>query len=117
MGAPGDYAGLLALPPKISVAWLGLTERGMRFVHLFARDSSSLPDKLRRFRRGIAPDGVVWVSWPKKASGVPTDITEDRIRKIALPMGFVDIKVCAVDETWPGLKLMIRRTERSSLAD
>jgi hypothetical protein len=55
---------------------------------------------------------VVWVSWPKKVARVPTDITEDRIREIALPMGFVDIKVCAVDEPWSGLKLMIRRTER-----
>jgi hypothetical protein len=55
---------------------------------------------------------VVWVSWPKKASKVPTDITEDTIREVALPMGFVDVKVCAVDETWSGLKLMIRRSER-----
>ena len=60
----------------------------------------------------IAPDGVVWVSWPKRASGVATDNTEDTIRQLALPLGFVDIKVCAVDDTWSGLKLMIRKSER-----
>jgi len=84
----------------------------MKFVHTFAREAAALRQKLVSLRRAIAPDGVVWVSWPKKASGVPTDITEDTIRKLALPLGFVDIKVCAVDETWSGLKLMIRRTER-----
>ena len=84
----------------------------MKFVHVFAREAASLQKQLGILRRTIAPDGVVWVSWPKKASKVPTDITEDRIRAVALPMGFVDIKVCAVDETWSGLKLMIRRTER-----
>jgi hypothetical protein len=55
---------------------------------------------------------VVWISWPKKASGVPTDITEDTIRAVGQPLGFVDIKVCAVDDTWSGLKLMIRKSER-----
>jgi len=84
----------------------------MRFVHVFTSESAALQKHLGSLRREIAPDGVVWVSWPKKASGVPTDITEDTIRKLALPLGFVDIKVCAVDETWSGLKLMIRKTER-----
>ncbi len=53
---------------------------------------------------------MIWVSWPKKSSGVKSDITEDVIRAVALPMGLVDVKVCAVDEVWSGLKLMIRRT-------
>jgi hypothetical protein len=57
----------------------------------------------------LDPVGMVWVSWPKKASKVPTDITEDTIRSVALPMGLVDVKVCAVDDTWSGLKLMIRK--------
>jgi hypothetical protein len=56
--------------------------------------------------------GMVWVSWPKKSAKVPTDITEDTIREVALPLGFVDVKVCAVDEKWSGLKLMIRRENR-----
>jgi len=55
---------------------------------------------------------VIWVSWPKKASKLPTDITEDTIREICLPMGLVDVKVCAIDETWSGLKLMIRKERR-----
>jgi hypothetical protein len=59
-------------------------------------------------------DGAIWVSWPKKSSKVPTDITEDTIRELALPLGLVDIKVCAVDETWSGLKLVIRKEHRRS---
>ena len=68
--------------------------------------------KLTALRHQIAPDGQVWVSWPKKAAKVPTDITEDTIREVALPMGFVDTKVCAVDEVWSGLKLVIRKELR-----
>jgi|SRR5580658_6205603 hypothetical protein len=112
VGAPAGYKGLLGLPSQVEVAWLRRRGKAMGFVHLFAVKALSLRDELGRLRREIAPAGVVWVSWPKKASRVPTDITEDRIREIALPMGFVDVKVCAVDETWSGLKLMIRRTER-----
>ena len=62
---------------------------------------------------GIRPDGMIWVSWPKQSSGVATDITGDRIRDLARPMGLVDVKVCAVDETWSGLKLVIRKELRS----
>jgi len=65
-------------------------------------------------RAKVADSGVVWVSWPKKSSGVPSDVTEDTIRKVGLPLGFVDVKVCAVDEIWSGLKLMIRRENRKS---
>jgi len=65
-------------------------------------------------RDKISDNGAIWVSWPKKSSGISTDVTEDVIREIALPLGFVDIKVCAVDETWSGLKLMIRRENRKS---
>lgn len=81
-------------------------------VHLFTRSASELGSKLQRYRKVIRPNAVVWVSWPKKASKVPTDITEDVIRAIALPMGFVDVKVCAVDDVWSGLKLVIRRELR-----
>ena len=112
IGAPADYRKILVLPADKEVAWLKGPEKGMGFVHLFALRLATLTAELRRLRRTIAPNGVVWVSWPKKASRVPTDITEDAIRDVALPMDFVDVKVCAVDETWSGLKLMIRRTER-----
>ncbi len=70
--------------------------------------------KMSILRDKISDNGAIWVSWPKKSSGISTDVTEDVIREIALPLGFVDIKVCAVDETWSGLKLMIRRENRKS---
>jgi hypothetical protein len=112
LGAPADYRKILVLPAGMEVGWLKDSKKGMGFVHLFAVKSAFLRAGLRRLRRQIAPNGVVWVSWPKKASKVPTDITEDTIRDVALPMGFVDVKVCVVDETWSGLKLMIRKAER-----
>jgi hypothetical protein len=112
LGAPAGYRSLLVLPAAVKVAWLREPEKGMGFVHLFALKAAVLRSSLRRLRRQVAPNSIVWVSWPKKASNVPTDITEDTIRDVALPMGFVDVKVCAVDETWSGLKLMIRRTKR-----
>ncbi len=65
-------------------------------------------------REKISDNGTIWVSWPKKSANIPTDITEDVVREVALPFGLVDIKVCAVDETWSGLKLMIRRENRKS---
>ena len=111
-GAPGGYLSLLALPADVGVTWLPRPRRGMRFVHLFASGASGLRAKLGAHRRRLAPDGVIWVSWPKRSSGVRTAVTEDVIRGLALPIGLVDIKVCAVDEVWSGLKLMIRRDKR-----
>jgi hypothetical protein len=81
-------------------------------VHLFTKRRSELAKQLGRLRSKLTDAGTLWVSWPKKSAGVPTDITEDVIRAVALPLGFVDIKVCAVDETWSGLKLVIRRSNR-----
>jgi hypothetical protein len=86
--------------------------KGQAAAHVFATQAKALEAELKKLRTLIAPDGMVWVSWPKKAAKVETDITEDTIRALALPMGFVDVKVCAVDETWSGLKLMIRKSER-----
>ena len=111
-GAPAGYASLLALPRGTRVEWLALAAPGMRFVHVFATRAPALGATLRTLRRTIASDGVIWVSWPKRSSGVATDITEDRIRDLALPAGLADIKVCAVDGVWSGLKLMVRREER-----
>jgi hypothetical protein len=111
-GGPKGYVALLGLPAEVGVSWLGRTRKPMAFVHVFATASSVLRAKLRGYRATLAPDGTLWVSWPKRASGVATDITEDVIRELALPMGLVDVKVCAVDETWSGLKLMIRKSLR-----
>jgi hypothetical protein len=81
-------------------------------VHFFTTRRSELERKLPMLREKVADTGTVWVSWPKKSAGVPSDVTEDVIRAVALPLGFVDVKVCAVDETWSGLKLMVRRADR-----
>lgn len=111
-GAPQTYATTLALPREISVRWVKRPQNGITFVHLFGESKAKLEQKLTSLRKTIAQDGVIWVSWPKKSSAVPTDITENVVRDIALPLGLVDIKVCAVDETWSGLKLVIRRELR-----
>lgn len=87
---------------------------GVDAAHLFTAERAELERLLGFLRKAILPNGFVWVSWPKKASRVPTDITEDTIRAIALPMGWVDVKVCAVDAIWSGLKLMIRKELRDA---
>lgn len=110
--APRNYSALLQLPADVSVTWVPKFKAGLPFVHLFVTEFTALTTRLGQYRSKIAPDGAVWVSWPKKSSGVPTDITEDRIRDAALPLGYVDIKVCAVDDTWSGLKLVIRKELR-----
>ena len=81
-------------------------------VHLFATEAAGLAGKLKTFRAVIAPDGMIWVSWPKKASGVATDLSDVAVRDIALPLGLVDVKVCAVDEVWSGLKFVIPVVQR-----
>jgi len=81
-------------------------------AHVFATKISALGKHLKRLRDSLQPAGFIWVSWPKRASGVPTDITENLIRDIALPLKLVDIKVCAVTEVWSGLKLVIPVKER-----
>ncbi|UPK37026.1 DUF3052 domain-containing protein [Bradyrhizobium sp. 186] len=81
-------------------------------VHLFATEAKGLAAKLRGYRKAIAPDGMIWASWPKKASGVATDVTETVVRETALANGLVDIKVCAVDDVWSGLKLVIPVKDR-----
>ncbi|MGX7925999.1 DUF3052 family protein [Tsuneonella sp. HG094] len=85
---------------------------GVDAAHIFVTERADMEAKLAELRSQIAPDGQVWVSWPKRAANVPTDITEDTIREVALPLGFVDTKVCAIDETWSGLKLVIRKELR-----
>ena len=104
-GAPNDY------PSRDAKVARSLSDK-VDSIHIFTKSAAELQAKLTKLRDRIRPDAIVWVSWPKKSSKVPTDITEDTIREIALPMGFVDIKVCAVDEVWSGLKLVIRRELR-----
>jgi hypothetical protein len=81
-------------------------------VHLFAAEAKGLGAKLRGYRKAIGPDGMIWVSWPKKSSGVATDLSDIAVRDIALAAGLVDIKVCAVNEVWSGLKFVIPVKDR-----
>jgi hypothetical protein len=110
---PDNYRKLLGeIPSGVNFATRPVGKT--KFVHLFVKARRALQQQLQSLRGKIAEDAAVWVSWPKKSANIPTDITEDVIRAVALPLGFVDIKVCAVDETWSGLKLMIRRENRKS---
>jgi hypothetical protein len=95
-----------------SLEMLPAPESPLDEAHVFVTERGDLEAKLRLLMPLLAPAGFIWVSWPKKASGVPTDITEDVIRDVCLPMGLVDVKVCAIDETWSGLKLTKRRALR-----
>lgn len=109
--APGGYEQLVApLPPGVvfGARVTGSTD----LVHIFAVERSVLKTELVFLRKTIRPDCAIWVSWPKKVAKVPTDITEDTIREICLPLGFVDIKVCAVSDVWSGLKLVVRKELR-----
>lgn len=107
--APGDYAALTGFDTA-SLAWPADSE--LDFVHAFVDSRTTLASALDAWLPRLAPRGMLWVSWPKKASGVPTDLTEDGVRELALPLGVVDVKVCAVDATWSGLKLMRRKSSR-----
>ncbi|HYT00586.1 MAG TPA: DUF3052 family protein [Thermoplasmata archaeon] len=111
IGAPAGYRKTLGpLPPDVRNP--GPNTTNLDFVQLFVRDRRALVDQLRDLRKHIKPTGMIWVSWPKQASGVPSDLTEDVIRTVAIETGLVDVKVAAIDETWSGLKLVIRVKDR-----
>ena len=107
--APGDYAALTGF----DVALAQSTTRGaFDFGHAFVRTRRELDAVLGKLDPLLDPAGQLWISWPKKASKVPTDVTEDVVRDAALPLGLVDVKVCAVDAVWSGLKLVRRKALR-----
>jgi hypothetical protein len=109
--APEEFRGLLgALPDRVEVR---KTTRGRRDVIVgFATDRASLARRISPLAKSIFPAGALWLAWPKRSSGVETDISEDVVRELALPLGLVDNKVCAIDETWSGLRLVWRRELR-----
>jgi hypothetical protein len=111
--APKEYRAWVGEVPK-GVTIVSKSAQPLRAVHVFATKRAVLERHLIELRKRLEQNGFVWVSWPKKASKVETDITEDTIREIALPLGFVDIKVCAVSDVWSGLKLVIRKSERAA---
>ncbi len=111
LNAPRGYRATLGkLPAGVTVA---VNPRGqLPFIQFFAVSRSVLESRFPALLRALDPAGALWVSWPKKASGVPTDLTEDVVREIALPTGLVDVKVAAVDDVWSGLKLVRRLKTR-----
>ena len=115
VNAPQDYSELLKpLPENVSIEH-AVGEAGgeqIDLVHLFTNSRDALFRGLVDARQAIKQDGMIWVSWYKKAAKLPTEITEDTVRDAALPLGLVDVKVCAVDHKWSGLKLVIRRENR-----
>jgi hypothetical protein len=113
INGPENYRKLLGKLPEGACLSERLTT-DPNFVHFFTKRRSELRKQLPRLRAKLSDTGTLWVSWPKKTAGVPTDVTEDVIRDVALPLGLVDTKVCAVDEIWSALKLMIRRENRRS---
>ena len=100
----GEYA--------LSLHFVGEPCEGLDAAHIFVSTAETLANRLETLRDVLAPDGQVWVSWPKQASGVETEIGEHEVRAAGLALGFVDTKKCAVDETWSGLKLVIRKELR-----
>jgi hypothetical protein len=109
--APAQYRALLA-PLPARVRFVRMANMSTNLVHLFATERSALARLLPTLRKKLPPEAAIWVSWPKKSSKLPSDITEDTIREVALPLGFVDIKVCAVTDVWSGLKLVVRKELR-----
>ena len=111
-------------PPRDYRKWLAPLPSNVRFenqvsattdiVHIFSDRRTALDRELVRMRAAIRETATIWVSWPKRTSKVPTDITEDTVRALALPIGLVDVKVCAISEVWSGLKLVIRKELRRS---
>jgi hypothetical protein len=115
-GAPATYADIVGQLPA-DVTMLIRPSAGLDMVHVFARQAAGLEKMVRLYRDAIAPDGMIWVSWPKKSAGQVTDLTDQVVRNIALPLGLVDIKVCAIDDMWSALKFVIPKGLRTQAGD
>jgi hypothetical protein len=109
---PPGYHDLLADPPE-GLTWTDGAVGGLDFVHLFVREGDGVRERMAALRERIVPDGMIWVSWPKNRPGVPSAIDGNRVRAEGLAAGLVDVKVCAVDDTWSGLKFVIRKADRA----
>lgn len=112
-GAPAGYAALVAPLPE-GVRLVKRVGADTDLMHLFATRRAGLARALAACLAAMRADAVIWVSWPKKSSALASELTEDAVRELALPLALVDIKVCAVDATWSGLKLVIRKSERAA---
>lgn len=114
VNAPDNYARLLA-PLSDNVRFVRRVTCRTDLVHVFTTERRELKRMLQGLRDAIAPATAIWVSWPKKSANIPSDVNGDAIREVALPLGLVDIKVCAVDDVWSGLKLVIRKELRCEI--
>jgi hypothetical protein len=111
IGAPEDYFRLVnPLPPEVQVSEINRGKKDL--THLFTKSRSVLDKTFPMLCGQMKEDGMIWISWPKRSSGVGTDLDENIIREIGLANGLVDVKVCAIDETWSGLKFVKRLTDR-----
>jgi hypothetical protein len=110
-GAPDDFAALLDPLPE-GVTWKRRVQAPVDVVVAFFRRRRDVTARWPALTAAAGPNGAVWVAWPKKSSGVATDLTEDGFRELLLPTGWVDTKVCAIDETWSGLKFVLRKELR-----
>jgi hypothetical protein len=113
-GAPKGYVRFLG-PLPADVVFAKRVSPTVTVAHVFTTQRQELTRYLHSFRRALDPEALIWVSWPKKSSKVVTNVTEDTIRQIALPLGLVDVKVCAVTDVWSGLKLVVRKELRMKM--
>jgi hypothetical protein len=111
VNSPKNYINILEKRPK-DVSILLEPKQTSRFIHVFAFRKRELETSLPRLARKLAPDGSLWVSWPKRSSGVETELNENVVRDVGLKNGLVDVKVVAIDETWSGLKFVYRLRDR-----
>ena len=110
-GAPPSYANELDLPPNVSIN--PRPGKPLDFAQLFVKSEKELEIKFSQYANRLNTSGMLWVSWPKKSSGVSTDLSENIVREIGLAAGLVDVKICAVDEVWSGLKFVFRFEDRA----
>jgi len=111
VGAPASYAKVLGrLPGGVTV--MRMPKPPLDVIHFFTTKRANLEERFGRLAAALAPDGMLWISWPKKSSAVVSDVSEDIVRRVGLAAGLVDVKVCAVDDTWSGLKFVRRLEDR-----
>ena len=113
VNAPSDYATELDLPSDVTVN--SRSGKPLDFAQLFVKSEKELTKKFSRYAKRLNPAGMLWVSWPKKSSGVSTDLSENIVRDIGLAAGLVDVKICAVNQVWSGLKFVFRLKDRAKV--
>jgi hypothetical protein len=114
VGAPDDFDKDLG-PLPAHVSKIARPQNSMDFVLLFAKSAAALKRDFPRFAKTLLPNGMLWIAWPKRASGVKTDLSDNNVREIGLNAGLVDVKVCAITEIWSGLKFVYRVEDRAKL--